>query len=174
MTAERWRQITAIYHAAIARAGADRTAYVSSACAGDDDLRRDVESLLAQGESFLAKPVGLPPGSHLGAYELIEVIGAGGMGVVYRALRRGAGAARVSLDEAPVVTDAPDPDVIALSQALDAFARIDERKSRVVELRYFGGLTVEETAEALGISPETVTRDWRIARAWLRRELGGG
>src|SRR5262245_28144538 len=87
--------------------------------------------------------------------------------------RRGAGATRVSLEEALVVTDGPDPDVIALSEALDAFARIDERKSRVVELRYFGGLTVEETAEALGISAETVARDWRLARAWLRRELGG-
>jgi len=87
--------------------------------------------------------------------------------------RRGAGAARVPLDETLVVTDGPDPDVLALSEALDAFARIDERKSRVVELRYFGGLTIEETAEALGISQETVARDWRIARAWLRRELGG-
>ena len=87
--------------------------------------------------------------------------------------RRGAGATRVSLEEALVVTDGPDPDVIALSEALDAFARIDERKSRVVELRYFGGLTVEETAEALGVSAETVARDWRLARAWLRRELGG-
>jgi RNA polymerase sigma factor (TIGR02999 family) len=87
--------------------------------------------------------------------------------------RRGGGAARVTLDEALAVTDSPHPDVIALSEALDAFTRIDERKSRVVELRYFGGLTVEETAEALGISPETVARDWRLARAWLRRELGG-
>jgi RNA polymerase sigma factor (TIGR02999 family) len=87
--------------------------------------------------------------------------------------RRGGGAARVSLEETLLVTNAPDPDVVALSEALDAFARIDERKSRVVELRYFGGLTVEETAEALGISVETVARDWRLARAWLRRELGG-
>jgi RNA polymerase sigma factor (TIGR02999 family) len=87
--------------------------------------------------------------------------------------RRGAGAARVELDEALVVTDSLNPDVIALSEALDTFAEIDERKSRVVELRYFGGLTVEETAEALGISVETVARDWRLARAWLRRELGG-
>src|SRR5262245_1508445 len=85
MTAERWRQISAIYNAALARAAADRTAYVSSACGGDDDLRREVELLLAQGESFLARPVGLPAGSRIGAYELIEVIGTGGMGIVYRA-----------------------------------------------------------------------------------------
>jgi len=85
MTAERWRQISAIYNAAIARTGADRTAYVSSACRGDEDLRREVGVLLAQGDSFLAKAVALPPGSRLGAYELIEVVGAGGMGVVYRA-----------------------------------------------------------------------------------------
>src|SRR5262245_50037352 len=85
MTAEKWRQISAIYNAAIARAGADRTAYVSSACGGDDDLRREVELLLAQGDSFLQETLAVPPGSRLGAYELIEVIGAGGMGVVYRA-----------------------------------------------------------------------------------------
>jgi len=87
--------------------------------------------------------------------------------------RRGAGGTRVPLEEALVITDGPDPDVIALSEALDAFARIDQRKSRVVELRYFGGLTVEETAEALGVSVETVARDWKLARAWLRRALGG-
>lgn len=87
--------------------------------------------------------------------------------------RRGADACRVTLAEGLVVSEPPDVDIIALSEALDEFARIDQRKSRVVELRYFGGLTVEETAEVLGISAETVARDWRIARAWLRRELGG-
>jgi RNA polymerase sigma factor (TIGR02999 family) len=87
--------------------------------------------------------------------------------------RRGAGALRVSLDEALLVGEAPDVDVIALSEALDEFAQLDERKSRVVELRYFGGLTVEETAEALSISPVTVARDWRLAKAWLRRKVGG-
>jgi RNA polymerase sigma factor (sigma-70 family) len=63
--------------------------------------------------------------------------------------------------------------LIALDDALLALARIDERKSRVVELRYFGGLSVEETAEALKVSTETVKRDWRLARTWLRRELSG-
>ena len=87
--------------------------------------------------------------------------------------RRGAGLSRVTLDEGLLVGEAPDVDVIALSDALDEFARIDERKRRVVELRYFGGLTVEETAEALTISPETVARDWRLAKAWLRRKVRG-
>ena len=87
--------------------------------------------------------------------------------------RRGGGASRVSLDEGLLVGKAPDVDVIALNDALAEFARLDERKSRVVELRYFGGLTVEETAEALSISPETVARDWRLAKAWLRRKLAG-
>ena len=90
-----------------------------------------------------------------------------------RSRRRGADACRVTLAEDLMVSEPPDVDIIALSEALDEFAQIDQRKSRVVELRYFGGLTVEETAEALGISAETVARDWRIARAWLRRELGG-
>ena len=64
-------------------------------------------------------------------------------------------------------------DVLAVDEALHGLARVDERKARVVELRYFGGLSVEETAQALEISPETVMRDWRMAKAWLLRELGG-
>jgi len=68
-----------------------------------------------------------------------------------------------------LLTEEPvDVDVVALNHALEEFARMDERKSRVVEPRYFGGMTVEETAEALAVSPETVARDWRIAKAWVR------
>ena len=75
MTSDRWRRISAIYQAAIVRTGADRVAYLAEVCAADEGLRRDVESLLRQGESFLAKPVWLAPGSRLGAYELLEIIG---------------------------------------------------------------------------------------------------
>jgi RNA polymerase sigma-70 factor (ECF subfamily) len=64
--------------------------------------------------------------------------------------------------------------VVAVDLALQRLANFDERKSRVFEMRFFGGLTVEEVAEALGVSPNTVIRDWNFARAWLRRELGGG
>src|SRR5215468_10802667 len=85
MTPDRWQQISAIYDAASSRAGADRAAYLAQACGDDEELRRRVESLLGQGESFLATPVELPTGGRLGAYELLSVIGAGGMGVVYRA-----------------------------------------------------------------------------------------
>lgn len=87
--------------------------------------------------------------------------------------RRGSDPCRVTLSSGLLQTEPPDVDVIALNEALDEFARIDERKSRVVELRYFGGMTVEETAEALSISPETVARDWRLAKAWLRQRVEG-
>jgi RNA polymerase sigma factor (sigma-70 family) len=63
-------------------------------------------------------------------------------------------------------------DLVALDEALQALAALDERRSRVVELRFFGGLSVAETAAVLSVSPDTVTRDWKLARAWLRRELG--
>ncbi len=85
--------------------------------------------------------------------------------------KRGGAARRVSLDEALVVSQGRDDDLVALDEALSALAKIDERKSRVVELRFFGGLTEEEAAEALKVSPETVRRDWRLAKSWLRRWL---
>lgn len=86
--------------------------------------------------------------------------------------KRGGGAVHVPLDEALVISDERAADVVALDDALQALAAFDERKSKVAELRFFAGLSVEETAEVLKISPETVTRDWRVAKAWLRKELG--
>src|SRR5262245_47453572 len=85
--------------------------------------------------------------------------------------KRGGAAQHVSLQEAAVFSKERAPDLVALDEALSALARIDERKSRVVELRFFGGLSVEETAEILDVSPETVMRDWRIAKSWLLHEL---
>ena len=85
--------------------------------------------------------------------------------------KRGGGAAKLSLDEACVVSEERASELVALDDALATLATVDERKSRVVELRYFGGLSVEETAEVLGVHPDTVTREWRRARAFLRREL---
>jgi len=84
--------------------------------------------------------------------------------------KRGAGPQKVSLDEGMLSSD-PGQDLLALDDALKALAEVDVRKSQVVEMRYFGGLTVEETAEALKVSPETVMRDWKLAKAWLLREL---
>jgi len=81
---------------------------------------------------------------------------------------------RVSLDEALVAGDTRTIDLLALDDALTALARIDARKSRVVELRHFGGLSNEQTADVLGVSVDTVKRDWRMARAWLIAELRGG
>jgi len=85
--------------------------------------------------------------------------------------KRGGGAARVTFDEALMVGEGPGQDVIALDDALEALAKLDERKSKVVELRFFGGLSVEETASVLKVSPDTVMRDWRLAKAWLLREM---
>lgn len=85
--------------------------------------------------------------------------------------KRGGGAMHVALDEALHVSSTPDPDLVALDQALERLAAIDRRKSQVVELRFFGGLSVDETADALAISPETVMRDWKFAKVWLLREL---
>jgi RNA polymerase sigma-70 factor, ECF subfamily len=87
--------------------------------------------------------------------------------------KRGNGAQRVSLDVALVVAPARSPDLVAVDDALNRLAMVDERKSRVVEMRFFGGLSVEETAEVLKVSPETVMRDWRLAKAWLLREMSG-
>ena len=84
--------------------------------------------------------------------------------------KRGAGALNVTFDEALAVWDR-SPDLVALDDALDALALQDERKARVVELRFFGGLTNEEISEALAVSTDTVTRDWQMAKLWLRREL---
>jgi RNA polymerase sigma-70 factor, ECF subfamily len=87
--------------------------------------------------------------------------------------KRGAGAEKVSLDEALVVSAEPRQDLIALDDALNALAAFDLRKSQVVEMRFFGGLSVDETAEALRVSADTVMGDWRLAKVWLLRELSG-
>ena len=88
--------------------------------------------------------------------------------------KRGGKAVQVSLSEASVVCLEKPDELIALDEALDRLAAFDERKSQVVELRYFGGLDVDETAEVLKVSPITVTRDWQFARAWLLREIQNG
>jgi RNA polymerase sigma factor (TIGR02999 family) len=90
------------------------------------------------------------------------------------AAKRGGGAVNVSTDEVDVAVEREAAQVIALDDALKTLQTLDPRKSRVVEMRYFGGLSIEETAEALSVSPVTVTRDWQAARAWLARELGVG
>jgi RNA polymerase sigma-70 factor, ECF subfamily len=86
-------------------------------------------------------------------------------------LKRGGDVVQVSLDDAGEISAERGPDLIALDDALKTLAAFDERKSRVVELRFFGGLSVEETAEVLEVSPVTVMRDWGMAKAWLLREL---
>jgi RNA polymerase sigma factor (TIGR02999 family) len=85
--------------------------------------------------------------------------------------KRGGGAAKLSLDEALAVAGGPDVDLIKLDDALKGLTKLDPQQSKIVELRFFGGLTIEETAEVLSISPATVKRDWVMAKAWLHRTL---
>ena len=85
--------------------------------------------------------------------------------------KRGGGVMKVSLDEAHGVSTERSQDLVALDDALTTLSAIDERKARVIEMRFFGGLTAEETAAVLDVSRETVLRDWRLGRAWLMRQL---
>lgn len=88
-------------------------------------------------------------------------------------LKRGAGVQHVSLDEVVTLGSGRNADLVALDEAMETLARLDPRKVQVVEMRFFGGLSVEETAEVLKVSPATVMRDWSTAKAWLYRELTG-
>ena len=90
-----------------------------------------------------------------------------------RTLKRGEDAPKVTLNEAIHGAAEPSEDLAALDDALQALSAIDQRKAKVVELRFFGGLSVEETADALGVSADTVMRDWKLAKVWLLRELSG-
>ena len=93
-----------------------------------------------------------------------------------RAARRGAGATRLTLDHSIAAPHSPDQevDLLALDEALDRLAKLDEHQSQILELRYFGGLSIADTSEFLGISPATVKRSWASARAWLFREMSRG
>jgi RNA polymerase sigma factor (TIGR02999 family) len=97
---------------------------------------------------------------------LVDAARAGG------ALKRGGNAIKVNLDETALLSSAPQPSILALDEALTAFSLVAPRQAKVVELRYFGGLSEEEAAAALNISPRTVRRDWNLAKGWLLRELG--
>ena len=88
--------------------------------------------------------------------------------------KRGGAAAHVNFDEQLVVSAEPDFNLVALDDALNRLAQVDKRKSKVVELRFFGGLDVKETAEVMKVSADTVMRDWKLAKVWLLRELRGG
>jgi RNA polymerase sigma factor (TIGR02999 family) len=90
-----------------------------------------------------------------------------------RAGKRGGAALRFSLNESIDAARPRDAELIALDDALDSLAKLDPRKARIVEMRFFGGLTVEETASVLKLSPETIMRHWKLARAWLLREMSG-
>lgn len=87
--------------------------------------------------------------------------------------KRGGGGEKLSLAEVATITPEPDSNLLALDEALKALAEIDAQQSRIIELRYFGGLTIEETAEVMNLSPATIKREWTMARAWLHQSLSG-
>jgi RNA polymerase sigma factor (TIGR02999 family) len=87
------------------------------------------------------------------------------------AAKRGGPARRVNLDDIPARASSREPEIVALDDALEALAEVDPRKAKVIELRFFGGMEVEEAATVLGVSPQTVMRDWKLGKAWLLREL---
>src|SRR3954466_1992436 len=91
----------------------------------------------------------------------------------HNAEKRGGGACKLALDEAIGVSQKRDLNLVALDDAINGLAEMDPQQGRIVELRFFGGLSIEETAEVLGISPATVKRDWAVAKAWLYRDLSG-
>ena len=91
----------------------------------------------------------------------------------HNAAKRGSGACKLTLDEAMALPTKVDVDVVALDRALTELSDLDAQQGRIVELRFFGGLTIEDTSEVLGISPATVKRDWTTARAWLHRAITG-
>jgi len=91
-----------------------------------------------------------------------------------QAVKRGADVRPLELEDASVASQESGPDLVALDDALHALAALDPRRAKVVELRFFGGMSVQETAEALNVSAETVMRDWKLAKSWLRSELTGG
>jgi RNA polymerase sigma-70 factor, ECF subfamily len=90
-----------------------------------------------------------------------------------RSRKRGNGEFVIPLEESPQISAGRQGDLLAVDEALKALSKVDERKGQVVELRFFGGLSIEETAEVLKVSPDTVARDWRLAKAWLLREMSG-
>ena len=92
----------------------------------------------------------------------------------HKAEKRGADAVKLSLDEAKAVPEKRHVDLVALDDSLNSLASLDIQQGRIVELRFFGGLSIEETAEVLGASPATVKRDWAMAKAWLYRDMTGG
>jgi RNA polymerase sigma factor (TIGR02999 family) len=92
----------------------------------------------------------------------------------HRYQKRGGGAVMIALDEDDIPSPQPGPDIIALDAALEALAAFDPRAASIVELRFFGGLTVDETAEVVGVSPRTIKREWAAAKAWLSGEITRG
>ena len=165
-----WDAIEEVFHAARELRGEARSKFLDNACGSDDAMRRQVEVLLERDEKttvFLDQSaaamvsVTLAPGTAVGPYEIIDIAGIGGMGQVYRArdprLKR-----TVAIKMLP-----------AFARDSKRIAEMYPRKSEVVEMRFFGGLSADETAEVLRVSSMTVKRDWSFARAWLEAVLSG-
>ena len=154
MTPERWKQVEDIFQAALDLPPEERRGYIAGACAGDETLSEQVR--WQNRAHFFG----------VAAQMMRRILVDHARG--HNAEKRGSEFHKLSLDEnIDVSSDERAAELIALDDALTALASIDEQKSRIVELRFFGGLSVEETAEVLGVSAPTVKRQWRMAKAWL-------
>jgi RNA polymerase sigma-70 factor, ECF subfamily len=167
MTPERWQRINQLFHAALEREPKQRQAFLAEACTSDEALAHEVESLRLVDQ----RDVHWQNRAHffaIAAQLMRRILVDHVRKRNYQ--KRGGEARRVTLDEGLIISDERAADV-ALDDALNSLADIDQRKSQIVELRFFAGLSIEETVEVLAVSPGTVMRDWTLAKAWLRREI---
>ena len=168
MNASRWRQINELFHAVLEQDPSSRERLLEAAGRDDPDLAREVRSLLASQRTHGWKGRAQFLGVAAGAMRRILIDHARRK----KADKRAAPGQRIELTDTIAMFQQRAIDLVALDEALTELAALDDKKARLVELRFFGGLSVEEAAGAIGIPLRTAERDWAMARAWLRERVG--